>query len=67
METIAKDAERETKIRSYVESLDFFIEEPKAISDPTLKLFVDLLKEKITQEEERQAKGLGEQKQLVKA
>jgi hypothetical protein len=67
METTVKDAERDAKIRSYVEALAFFIEEPEAISDPTLRLFIDLLKERIAREEEQQAIGLGTQKQLVKA
>jgi hypothetical protein len=67
METTAKDADREAKIRFYVEALAFFIEEPKAVSDPTLRLFIELLKDRITREEERQARGLGTQKQLAKA
>ena len=63
----AKNVEREAKIKSYVEALAFFIEESKAISDPTLRMFIDLLKERIKLEGESQAKGLGTQKQLVKA
>jgi hypothetical protein len=58
--------EREAKICAYAEALAYFIEEPKAISDPTLKLFVDFFKERIAQEEERLSKGLGKQMQLVK-
>ena len=58
---------REARINAYVEALDFFIENPKAINDPTLGLFVDFFKEKIAQEQEKRAKGLGVQKPLIKA
>ena len=51
----------------YADALDFFITEPEALSDPTLRLFVDFFKERIAQEEERLAKGIGTQAQLVKA
>ena len=54
-------------MQAYAEALDFFIDEPKAINDPTLKSCVDFFKERIAQELERQAKGLGTQKVLVKA
>ena len=68
MEALAnKEQDREARIQAYAEALDFFIEEPKAISDPTLGLFIDFFKEKIEAELERRAKGLGTQKQLVKA
>lgn len=67
MEITAKDAEKDAKIGSYVEALAFFIEEPKAVSDPTVRLFIELLKERISREEERQTKSSGNQKQLVKA
>ena len=45
--------------------VDFFIKEPKAITDPSLKIFVDFFKEKIAQEQESLAKGLGTQKMLA--
>jgi hypothetical protein len=62
-----KEQDRESRIQAYAEALDFFIREPKAINDPMLGLFIDFFKEKIDVELERQAKGLGTQKQLVKA
>lgn len=63
----SEEPSREAKIRAYAEALAYFIEEPKAISDPTLGLFVDFFKERIAQEEERLAKGMGTQKALIKA
>ena len=62
-----KEQNREAKIQAYAEALDFFIENPKAITDPTLRLFVDFFKERIAQEQERRAKGLGVQKPLIMA
>lgn len=60
-----KEPDREARIQAYAEALAFFIKEPEAISDPTLRLFVDFMKERIAQEEERLAKGLGTQKPLT--
>ena len=51
---------------AYTEALAFFIEEPDAISDQTLRFFIDFFKEKVVQEQERRAKGIGTQKQLVR-
>lgn len=62
-----KVRERATKIQAYAEALDFFIENPKAITDPTLRLFVDFFNEKIAQEQERPTKGMGVQKPLIMA
>ena len=61
------EQDREAKIQAYAEALDFFIENPKAITDPTLRLFVDFFKERIAQEQERRDKGLGIQKPLIMA
>ena len=61
------DPEREAKIKAYAEALAFFIEEPEALADPTLKLFVELCKEKIAEEQERQKKELGKQEVLIKS
>ena len=61
-----KEQDREARINAYAEALDFFIENPKAISDPTLGLFVNFFKERIAQEQERRAKGLGTQRMLAK-
>ena len=61
----SKEQDREARINAYAEALDFFIENPKAISDPTLRLFVDFFKERIAQEQEKLAKGLGTQKMLA--
>ena len=57
---------REARIKAYAEALAFFIDEPEALTDPTLKLFVELCKEKITEEQNRQGKELGKQKMLIK-
>ena len=62
-----KIQDREARINAYAEALGFFIENPKAINDPTLGLFIDFFKEKIAQEQERLAKGLGTQKMLANA
>lgn len=56
--------DREARIKTYAETLAFFIDEPEALIDPTLKLFVELCKEKIAEEQERLDKGLGKQKSL---
>ena len=65
---MAEDNEsREARIKAYAEALAFFIEEPEALTDPTLKLFVELCKEKLTEEQERQDNGLGKQKALIKS
>lgn len=61
-----KEQDREAKILAYTEALAFFIEEPDAISDQTLRFFIDFFKEKVVQEQERRAKGIGTQKQLVR-
>ena len=61
------EQDRAAKIQTYAEALGFFIENPKAITDPTLRLFVDFFKERIAKEEERLAKGLGTQKMLLKS
>ncbi|MHB1830738.1 MAG: hypothetical protein ACYCO0_05085 [Candidatus Micrarchaeaceae archaeon] len=60
-----KEQDKATRTQAYAEALDFFIENPKAITDPTLKVFVDFFKERIAQEEERSAKGLGTQRMLA--
>ena len=61
------EQDRAAKILAYAEALDFFVENPKAITDPTLRLFVDFFKERIVQEQERRTKGLGIQKPLIRA
>ncbi len=61
------EQDRAAKIQAYAEALDFFIENPKAITDPTLRLFVDFFKERIAKEEERLAKDVGTQKMLLKS
>ena len=58
---------REARIKAYAEALAFFIDEPEALADPTLKLFVELCKEKIAEEQNRQEKELGKQKALIKS
>lgn len=62
-----EDEKKAARMQVYADALDFFITEPEALSDPTLRLFVDFFKERIAQEEERLAKGIGTQAQLVKA
>jgi hypothetical protein len=62
-----KEQDREARMQAYAEAIDFFIEEPEAMTDPSLRLCIDFFKERIDMELERQAKGLGTQKQLVKA
>ena len=65
---MAEDNEnREARIKAYAEALAFFIDEPEALTDPTLKLFVELCKEKIAEEQERHKKGPGKQKMLIKS
>ena len=56
---------REARIKAYAEALAFFIDEPEALADSTLKLFVELCKEKIAVEHERLDKGLGKQRVLA--
>ena len=58
---------REARIKAYAEALAFFIDEPKALTDPTLKLFVELCKEKIAEEQGKLDKELGRQKVLIKS
>ena len=58
---------REARIEAYAEALAFFIDEPEALTDPTLKLFVELCKEKIAEEQNRREKELGKQKVLIKS
>ena len=41
--------------------------EREALTDSTLKLFVELCKEKIAEEQNKQEKGLGKQKVLIKS
>jgi hypothetical protein len=60
----SKEASREVRMQRYAEALDFFIENPKAISDPTLGLFIDFFKGEIAKARERLEKGLGRQKAL---
>lgn len=67
MPTQTEDEKKATRRQVYAEALDFFITEPEALSDPTLRLFVDFFKKRIAQEEERLAKGIGTQVRLVKA
>lgn len=62
----SKELSREAKMQAYAEALAFFIENPEAIGDPTLRLVIDFFKEQIAQEEERLAKGFGRQEQLAK-
>ncbi len=59
--------DREARIKAYAEALAFFIDEPKAINDPAIALFVEICKEKIAEEQEKQDKGLGKQKVLIKS
>lgn len=59
------ELDRAVRIQAYADALDFFVENPKAITDPTLRLFVDFFKERIAQEQERRAKGFGVQKPLI--
>jgi hypothetical protein len=58
---------REAKIKAYAEALAYFIEEPNAISDPSLKVCVEFFKERIAQEEAGQVSTPGIQKRLLKA
>jgi hypothetical protein len=68
MDVQAKNEQtREAKIKAYAEALAYFIEEPNAISDPSLKVCVDFFKERIAQEEARQVSVLGIQKRLMRA
>ncbi len=62
----SEEPSRETKIQAYAEALAYFIDEPKAVTDPTLGLFIDFFKARIAQEQERLAKGVGTQAQLAK-
>ena len=61
-----KDALTVTK-EDVESTLAIFIDEPEVLTDPTLKLFVELCKEKIVEEQERQKKELGKQKVLIKS
>ena len=62
-----EEEKKAARIRAYAEALDFFIKEPKAITDPSLKACIDYFKERIAQELERRAKGMGTQKMLAMA
>lgn len=62
-----EEEKKAARIQAYAEALDFFIEEPKAITDPSLKACIDYFKERIAQELERRVKGLGTQKVLARA
>ena len=53
--------DREAKFASYAEAIAFFIDNPEAPLDPTLRLFVDFMKEKIAEAQAR----LGSQKLLT--
>ena len=64
---VEDNAAREARIKAYAEALAFFMDEPEALTDPTLKLFVELCKEKIDKEHEKLDKGLGKQKVLIKS
>jgi hypothetical protein len=65
---MAEDNEsREARIEAYAEALAFFIDESVVLTDPTLKLFVELCKEKIAEEQNRQEKELGKQNVLIKS
>lgn len=67
MDVQAKDERgREAKIKAYAEALAYFIAEPNAISDPSLRLCVDFFKERIAREEERLTQVAGIQKMLAK-
>ena len=59
-----EEEKKADKQQAYAEALAFFIEQPKAATDPTIALFVEICKEKIAAELERRAKGLGTQKAL---
>lgn len=64
MEAQTEEDKRAARREAQAEALAFFIKEPKAITDPTLKIGVDFFKERIAQELERHAKGLGNQHTL---
>ena len=59
-----EEEKKADKLQTYAEALAFFIEEPKAINDSTIALFVEVCKEKIALKLERRAKGIGVQKPL---
>ena len=59
-----EEEKKADKLQTYAEALAFFIEEPKAINDSTIALFVEVCKEKIALELERRAKGMGTQRSL---
>lgn len=59
-----EDEKYAARIQAYAEAFDFFIEEPEAVSDHTLKIFLDYFKQRAEQERERQAKDPGTQKLL---
>ena len=67
MKIQTEEEKRAAKIETYAEALDFFIEDPKAISDPSLRTCIDFFKERIAQEEEKRSKSLGMQKPLIRA
>lgn len=60
-----EEEKKAAKLQAHAEALAFFMEEPKAINDPTIALFVEVCKEKIALELERRAKGIGVQKSLA--
>ena len=55
-------------IKRHVEAIAFFIDNPEAMgNNPTVRFFIGMMKERINQELERRAKGLGTQRILAKA
>ena len=67
MEAQTEEEKKAAKLQAHAEALAFFIEEPKAATDPTIALFVEICKEKIAAEQARLNKGLGKQKVLIKS
>ena len=57
--------DKEARIKVYAEALAFFIDEPEALINPTVKLFVELCKEKIALELDKRTKSIGIQKALI--
>jgi hypothetical protein len=59
-----EEEKKAAKLQAYAEALAFFIEEPKAINDPTIALFVEICKDKIALELDKRAKGIGRRNRL---
>jgi hypothetical protein len=61
---MAQLEDRTARIEAYAEALAFFIDQPEAVADTGLKAVIDFFKERIAQELDRRAKGMGTQKVL---